>query len=193
VDEDACTTEESNQRPFLLYVGLRDGYKNFKRLLRAIASSPQIMKEFDLLAFGGGAFNTAEQDLIKGLGFGVGQVKQLSGGDTVLNSLYKNAAALVYPSTYEGFGLPPLEAMSHQCPVISSDTSSMPEIIAEAGQYFDPHSIESMTCAIEAVVLSTSRTQELIKLGSARQKLFTWERCAQETLSVYLSLAPRVQ
>jgi glycosyltransferase involved in cell wall biosynthesis len=191
--EDAPTTEESNQRPYLLYVGLRDGYKNFNGLLRAISSSPQIMKEFDLLAFGGGTFNAAEQDLIKDLGFGVGQVKQIGGGDAILNSLYKKASALVYPSTYEGFGLPPLEAMSHRCPVISSNTSSMPEIIAQAGQYFDPHSTESMTSAIEAVVLSSSRTKELIKLGVERQKYFTWERCAQETLSIYRALAPTVQ
>jgi glycosyltransferase involved in cell wall biosynthesis len=191
--EEACTTEASNQRPYLLYVGLREGYKNFKGLLRAISSSPKIMKEFDLVAFGGGAFNTAEQNLVKELGYGNDQVKQISGEDTVLNGLYKKAAALVYPSTYEGFGLPPLEAMSHKCPVISSDASSMPEIIAQAGQYFDPHSTESMTSAIESVVLSSSRTQELIQLGLARHEFFTWERCAQETLSVYRALATRVQ
>ena len=192
-DVEACTTEASNQRPYLLYVGLRGGYKNFNGLLRAISSSPNIMKEFDLIAFGGGPFNTEEQHLIKALGFGVGQVKQISGEDAVLNRLYKKAAALVYPSLFEGFGLPPLEAMSHRCPVISSDTSSMPEIIAQAGQYFDPHSLDSMAAAIEAVVLSSSRTQELMHLGMARQKQFTWERCAQETLSVYRTVAPMVQ
>jgi glycosyltransferase involved in cell wall biosynthesis len=191
--EDAPTTEESNQRPYLLYVGLRDGYKNFNGLLRAISSSPQLMKDFDLLAFGGRAFNAVEQNLIKGLGFGIDQVKQLGGGDVVLNSLYKKASALVYPSTYEGFGLPPLEAMSHRCPVVSSNTSSMPEIIGQAGQFFDPHSTESMTTAIESVVLSSSRTQELIQLGLERREFFTWERCARETLSVYCALAPMVQ
>ena len=191
--KEACTSEGSNQRPYLLYVGLREGYKNFNGLLRAISSSSKIMKEFDLFAFGGGGFNPAEQNLIKALGFGMGQVKQINGGDAVLNSMYKKAAALVYPSTYEGFGLPPLEAMSHQCPVITSNASAMPEIIAQAGQYFDPHSIESMTAAIEAVVLSSSRTQELITTGLARYKQFTWERCAQETLSVYRAVAPMVQ
>jgi glycosyltransferase involved in cell wall biosynthesis len=192
-DAEACATEASNQRPYLLYVGLRGGYKNFNGLLRAISSSPNIMKEFDLIAFGGSPFNTEEQHLIKTLGFGRGQVKQIGGEDAVLNRLYKKAAALVYPSIYEGFGLPPLEAMSYQCPVISSDTSSMPEIIAQAGQYFDPHTLGSMAAAIEAVVFSSSRTQELILLGMARQKQFTWERCAQETLSVYRTVAPTVQ
>lgn len=192
-NEEACISKESNQRPYLLYVGLREGYKNFTGLLRAISSSQKIMKEFDLVAFGGGNFNAEEQNLIKELGFSVGQVKQLGGEDEVLNNLYKKAAALVYPSIYEGFGLPPLEAMSHQCPVISSNTSAMPEIIAQAGEYFDPCSTENMTAAIEAVVLSSSRTQELINIGLARKKHFTWERCAQETLGVYRALAPVVQ
>ena len=180
---------EKNQRPYLLYVGLRDGYKNFNRLLTAISSSPKIKKEFDLVAFGGGAFNSDEKSLIHGLGYDVGQVRQVSGGDDVLNSLYKQAAALVYPSTYEGFGLPPLEAMSHRCPVISSMASSMPEIIGKAGEYFDPYSIASMAAAIEAVVFSSTRTQELIKLGKAREKNFTWERCAKETLGIYRKVA----
>ena len=188
----ADVTQEKNQRPYLLYVGLRDGYKNFNRLLSAIASSPKIKKEFDLVAFGGGAFNSDEKSLMHGLGYDVDQVKQVGGEDDVLNSLYKKAAALVYPSTYEGFGLPPLEAMSHRCPVISSKASSMPEIIGQAGQYFDPYSADSMAAAIEAVVFSSSRTQELISLGVARQKNFTWERCAQETLSVYRKVAPMV-
>ena len=188
-----CNAQLANQRPYLLYVGLRGGYKNFNGLLRAISSSPRIMKEFDLLAFGGGTFSAVEKNLIKELGYGEGQVKQFGGGDDVLDSLYTTAAALVYPSTYEGFGLPPLEAMSHQCPVISSDRSSMPEIIGQAGQYFDPQSIESMTSAVESVVFSSSRSQELIRLGLERHELFTWDRCARETLSVYRELAPLVQ
>lgn len=182
-----------NQRPFLLYVGLRDGYKNFNRLLRAISLSPQVMREFDLIAFGGPPFSKDEQSFIKELGYAANQVQHRSGGDDFLINLYQNAAAFVYPSTYEGFGLPPIEAMSHQCPVISSNTSSMPEIIGEAGQYFDPLSEESMSEAIEQVVISHSRTKELISMGNERHKLFTWGRCAQETLNIYRSLAPRIQ
>jgi glycosyltransferase involved in cell wall biosynthesis len=185
-------------RPFLLYVGLREGYKNFEQLLRAIAQAPQLIAEFDVLAFGGGPFTASEQNLILRLGFKPNQVRQQAGDDTALNAAYQNAGAFVYPSAYEGFGLPPLEAMAKNCPVISSNTSSMPEVIGTAGQYFDPQSLESISAAIEAVVFSEDRTQELIKLGRERVKRFTWQSCAQETRAIYQSVlhassSPRMQ
>jgi glycosyltransferase involved in cell wall biosynthesis len=172
-------------RPFLLYVGLREGYKNFEQLLRAIAQAPRLLAEFDVLAFGGGPFTASEQNLILRLGFKPNQVRQQAGDDTALNEAYQNAGAFVYPSAYEGFGLPPLEAMAKNCPVISSNTSSMPEVIASAGEYFDPQSLDSISTAIEAVVFSKDRTQELIKLGRERVKRFTWQSCAQETRAIY--------
>lgn len=172
-------------RPYLLYVGLREGYKNFENFLRAVAQAPALLAEFDVLAFGGGAFTTAEQHLISTLGFKPSQVLQQAGDDAALSTAYQNAIALVYPSAYEGFGLPPLEAMARSCPVVSSNTSSMPEVIGSAGEYFDPQSVYSMSSAIEAVVFSSERTQQLIKLGRERVKLFTWQRCALETRAVY--------
>jgi glycosyltransferase involved in cell wall biosynthesis len=172
-------------RPYLLYVGLREGYKNFEQLLRAIAQAPALLAEFDVLAFGGGTFTAHEQNLISTLGFKPIQVRQQSGNDASLNEAYQNATAFVYPSAYEGFGLPPLEAMAKSCPVISSNTSSMPEVIGVAGQYFDPQSLDSISGAIEAVVFSKERTQELIKLGRERVTLFTWRRCAQDTRAIY--------
>lgn len=183
----------ANRRPYLLYVGLRDGYKNFNNLIRAIGCSTQLKTSFDLVAFGGGVFNASEWALFKELGFRHDQIRQQGGSDEVLNALYKNAAAFVYPSTYEGFGLPPLEAMAQHCPVVSSHSSSMPEVIGDAAQYFDPHSIDSMTFAIEAVVYSTARAQELVELGSERIKLFSWQRCADNTLTVYRSLLTGLQ
>lgn len=179
---------DANRRPYLLYVGLRDGYKNFDKFTRAIASSPRLKATFDVIAFGGGVFNASEQALFKELGMGEDQIRQQSGSDEILNKLYMNAAAFVYPSTYEGFGLPPLEAMAQQCPVVSSHSSSMPEVIGNAAQYFDPHSIDSMSTAIEAVVYSSLRKQELIALGKERIKLFSWQRCAENTLTVYRKL-----
>jgi glycosyltransferase involved in cell wall biosynthesis len=179
---------DDNRRPYLLYVGLRDGYKNFDKFIRAIANSPRLKPTFDVIAFGGGVFNGHEQALFKELGLDYDQIRQQGGSDEVLNALYKNAAAFVYPSTYEGFGLPPLEAMAQQCPVVSSYSSSMPEVIGDAAQYFDPNSVESMTFAIEAVVFSTARVQELVELGNERIKIFSWQRCAENTLAVYRSL-----
>jgi glycosyltransferase involved in cell wall biosynthesis len=185
---DVLTSGARQSRPYLLYVGLREGYKNFENLLRAIAHAPALIAEFDVLAFGGGTFTAAEQTLIARLGFKPKQVRQQSGDDAALNEAYQNAAAFVYPSVYEGFGLPPLEAMARNCPVISSNTSSMPEVIGSAGEYFDPQSLDSISSAIKAVVFSKDRTQELIKLGSERVQLFTWQRCAQETRTIYHSV-----
>ena len=181
--DDISRTRQS--RPYLLYVGLREGYKNFEHLLRAIAQAPALIAEFDVLAFGGGIFTASEHTLIARLGFKSNQVRQRTGDDQALNEAYQNAAAFVYPSAYEGFGLPPLEAMAKNCPVISSNTSSMPEVIGSAGEYFDPQSIDSISHAIEVVVFSKDRAQELIKLGQERIKLFTWQSCAQETRAIY--------
>jgi glycosyltransferase involved in cell wall biosynthesis len=178
----------NEERPFLLYVGLRGGYKNFTALLQAIALSTKLKNSFDLIAFGGGALTMMELEQIKALGFKPNQIKQFGGDDHALAALYQKASALVYPSTYEGFGLPPIEAMSIKCPVVCSHTSSIPEVVGEAGEYFDPRQPESMALAIENVVFSRERTEALITKGIERAKYFTWDRCAEKHLSVYQSL-----
>ena len=96
---------------------------------------------------------------------------------------------LIIPSLYEGFGIPPLEAMSLNCPVVCSNRSSIPEIVGDAGEYFDPADIESMRAAIERVVTSDSHRKLLIAKGRARLEYFSWDRCAAETLDIYMKLA----
>lgn len=179
-------------KPYLLYVGNREGYKNFSAFVRAVASSRRLKVDFHIIAFGGGRFSPSEMALLSELGFQSDQTRQLGGDDKLLGHLYDQAAAFVYPSLYEGFGLPPLEAMAHQCAVISSNTSSMPEVIGEAGEFFDPKSIDDMAVAIERVVYSPSRTQDLIERGRKRLDLFSWERCADRTLDIYRSLVGHV-
>ena len=102
-------------------------------------------------------------------------------------NLYKNALALVYPSLYEGFGIPLLEAMSCKCPVISSNVSSIPEVVGDAGEYFNPKNIEEIREAIENVFYSNERIKELKTKGLEREKLFSWKKCAKETLAIYNS------
>ena len=182
------TNLPNNRKPFLLYVGSRGGYKNFAGFLSAVAASPSLKSDFDVLAFGGGRFNSAELTLMASLGFAANQVKQIGGDDTLLGHYYTTARAFVYPSLYEGFGIPPLEAMAHGCPVISSDTSSMPEVIGQAGEYFNPTSTDAMQDAIESVVYSDSRVAELKGLGTERLAYFSWAKCAQQTRTVYRSL-----
>lgn len=176
-------------RPYILYVGARAVYKNFSALIQAVAHSPRLLIDFDIIAFGGQQFTKAEREEFHALGLSPNQVRQISGSDDLLQAHYKNASVFVYPSLYEGFGFPPLEAMLQNCPVVSSNTSSMPEIIGTAAEFFDPSDREGLTHAIETVVYSSVRAAELATLGRARVKRFTWEKCAQETLSTYRQIS----
>lgn len=183
---------DNSKKPYLLYVGMRDIYKNFSGFIKAVASSSLLMKDFDVIAVGA-RFNTAEKNLISSLGFANNQVKRISYvTDNQLAQFYKNAAAFVYPSLYEGFGLPPLEAMAAGCPVVCSNTSSMPEVVRNAGVYFNPLDIEDMSNAIERVVLSEDLKNKLVKLGYENIKNFTPSKTASKTLEVYRSLTGKI-
>lgn len=105
--------------------------------------------------------------------------------DDRLLMLYREAGVLVYPSLYEGFGLPVLEAMSQGCPVITSNVSSLPEVGGDAAMYVDPYSVESIAGAIERVLGDAALREEMGRKGLARAAMFSWDRCAQETVAVY--------
>jgi glycosyltransferase involved in cell wall biosynthesis len=196
VDLSVFQTEKSkliiNDKPYLLYVGTRSGYKNFSSFVKAFASSSQLKVNFDIIAFGGGKLNSAEHSLIKQLDLDSTHVRQVSGDDQKLTQLYANAAAFVFPSLYEGFGLPPLEAMAAGCPVVSSNTSSMPEVVRNAGEYFDPNNIESIRTAIEQVVFSEDLRRNLITTGYENIKSFSWQKCTTETLEIYQKLTGKI-
>lgn len=172
-------------RPFLLYVGKREGYKNFDGLLQAYAASSKLKTDFDVICFGGGELTVQEKNLIQQLGLPMESVRHVSGDDVILAAYYREASAFVYPSLYEGFGIPPLEAMSFDCPVVCSNVSSIPEVVGNAGEMFDPYEPDSIRMAIERVVGDDALRQALIARGQQRIKLFSWGRCAQETLDVY--------
>ena len=174
--------------PFLLYVGNRGGYKNFARLLEVYQKSKILNTGYKILCLGGGDFNENEYKVMSDLSIDRNKIIQLEGNDELLSTCYKNATAFIYPSLYEGFGIPPLEAMAHNCPVVCSNTSSIPEVVNNAGEYFDPFNIESMITAIEKVVMSENHKKQLIIKGQARLKYFSWDKCANETLGVYKKL-----
>lgn len=186
----ACTSIDDlfMDRPYLLYVGARGGYKNFSSLLDAYAASAWIKHNFRLVCFGGGPLSIKELKRMKDLGLTRRDVHQIGGGDELLWALYRQAAVFVYPSLYEGFGIPPLEAMSADCPVACSLSSSIPEVVGSAGEYFDPTNTDSIRTALEVVLQSAERRGELVALGRARHAAFSWERCASETLAVYRKL-----
>ena len=176
-----------SDKPFILFVGGRHSYKNFSNLCKAYASSWRLRKEFDLALFGGGPFSEKEKDEIERLGIG-NSIIHLSGGDSELVAAYRTARLLVYPSLYEGFGIPLLEAMTLGCPVACSDTSSLPEVAGEAAEYFNPTGFEEIAMSIEKVAFDDSYRSELISKGTKRASLFSWRKCAEETRRVYADL-----
>lgn len=178
----------ATSRPYLLYVGARGGYKNFEGLLKAYAMTSGLAREFDLVAFGGGELSPRERTLIQELGLDDSKVRQMGGSDALLAGLYRGAALFVYPSLYEGFGIPPLEAMSFNCPVACSDTSSIPEVVGDAACLFDPESIDSMGAAIESVLNDDAVRRDLVARGQQRISQFSWEKCALRTHDVYRSV-----
>lgn len=178
----------SKSLPYLLYVGERAFYKNFQTFLRAYAGSVWLRKNFRIICFGGGGFQADELELIRELDIKPGQIEQVGGGDNMLAVHYQNAAAFVYPSLYEGFGIPPLEAMALGCPVVCSNTSSIPEVVGDAGEYFDPEHVESIRASVESVLQSTEKRAELIQKGYKKCAEYSWDRCASETLEIYRGL-----
>lgn len=174
--------------PYILYVGQREGYKNFQRLLKAYSNSPKLNENFVLACFGGGAFSPEELILMNELKLPEGKVMQINGDDNTLANLYSQASAFVYPSLYEGFGIPLLEAMLFSCPVVCSNSSSIPEVVGCAAEFFDPYEPESITNALENVLYLSDKAKSLVKFGTERVKNFSWDICAEKTRSVYLSL-----
>ena len=174
-----------HRKPFILYVGSRNGYKNFDMLLRAFASSELLRNEFSIICFGGGKALKRELDLTEKLDLPADCVTYLGGNDSVLAGLYKSAKAFVYPSLYEGFGIPPLEAMSFGCPVVCANASSIPEVVGDAAHLFDPKSESDLRGAMEKVLFSSEYSARLTAKGYERIKLFSWEKCADDTLNVY--------
>lgn len=173
------------KKPYFLYVGDRAGYKNFATVVKVFSRSNLLKKESNLFCFGGGAFSKSEMRSFSECGLKPEQVVQISGDDSLLSAAYKNAVALVYPSLYEGFGIPPLEAMSLNCPVICANTSSIPEVVGDSGLYFDPGNTEELSLQMERYVLDATLRSEMAAKGLTRSTLFSWDKCALETMAVY--------
>lgn len=171
-------------RPFLLFVGSRAPYKNFDGLLRAFAAA-DLKREFDLVVLGGGVATSSE----------LAAVRQLSLGDVVhfapdapddfLARAYDQARLLVYPSLYEGFGFPPLEAMSRSCPVLLAHTSSLPEICGDAAFYFTVEDPGSFVFGLRESCVDEAKRRQKIERGRILASNYSWEECAAKTLQIY--------
>lgn len=184
-DNAALKTIDIDSR-YWLYVGNRGlKYKNFDVVLRAF-SERLCQYDVKLVCFGGGSFTSDEFERFKELGV-EGNLLHSSGHDSVLASYYKSADCLIYPSIYEGFGLPPIEAMAIGCPVVSSSAPPMPEIIGRAGLFFEPDLTQSLLDQISLLNDSEIRDQ-LIKLGHQQVSRYNWKIIAEQALGFYESL-----
>ena len=174
-------------RPFLLYVGNAYPHKNLEGLVRVFSNLRQKKEDLLLVLVGKhDYFYSRVEEFTKKYWSKTNPV--IFPGfvpDEKLAVLFKNAIAYVFPSFYEGFGLPPLEAMANGCPVVSSDESSLPEILGEAAVYFNPKDEKQMLYQIEKIIEDENLHQELVKKGYEQAKKYSWEKCAEETLAVY--------
>ena len=177
----------NNNKPYILFVGRREGYKNFEALLEVYTSNSKIHTNFDLICFGGDPFDNYEIERINKDDLQL-RVKYLKGTDDLLNSLYKGASVLAYLSSYEGFGLPVLEAMRLNCPVICSDGSSLPEVAGNCAQLINVDDKQEILNALNEILFSKEKFNEMIDSAKQRAEHFTWQKCAEETYNVYKGL-----
>lgn len=168
---------------FLLYVGARTPYKNFERFIHTFSILAKEDSHLQLICTDK-QFKPSEKLLLESLGI-ADRTIHIKATDRDMIELYCRAGLFVYPSLYEGFGIPILEAYACHCPVVLSNTSCFPEIAGEAGCYFDPYSEESMAEAIHSVLYDEKKRQELIQKGDERLKRYSWEKAAKETEEVY--------
>ena len=169
---------------FILYVGARNTYKNFLFFLRGVQPLVKESSDLSVICAGGGTFSKLEMRNIELLGL-TKNIFQMNVTDGMLASLYSKTQAFVYPSMYEGFGIPVLEAFTCGAAALLSNRSSLPEIGGDAALYFDPEDVESLRLKLRNVLYNKDLKMELILKGFARAKLFSWERTAEKTIETY--------
>ncbi len=175
------TQELPTEHPYFIYVGARSTYKNFMPVLHALEHRVE-----HLICVGGGEFTLEENRAI--YKFARGRVHHIAWADDItLAQLYQQAIALVFPSLYEGFGIPVVEAMACRCPVIAMNESSIPEVAGQAGYLLPEINSRSLNAAFSAVTDPVKRT-EMVELGFQRAKSFSWESCCEQTMQIYSQL-----
>jgi len=169
---------------YVLFVGNRDFYKNFNNFIQAVSPLLNEHKELFLIAAGGGEFTKDETKYFQSMQI-ENKILYKNADDASLATLYSNALAFIFPTLYEGFGIPALEAMNCDCPVIMSNTSSLPEVGGDAAVYFDPTNMDDMTKKIKSVVFNDGLREELINKAAIQRNKFSFEKTAKYTFEVY--------
>ncbi len=177
IDHERLTPGSAPREPFLLYPANPWPHKNHARLYEAFALARRERPELRLVLTGTGHDAASLPEGVESRG-------RVSFDELI--ALYRSASALVFPSLYEGFGLPPLEAMACGCPAAVSDATSLPEVCGDAAELFDPLSPEDIARAITAVLDDPA---PYVERGLARARQFSWEACARAHEDVYRRLA----
>lgn len=174
-------------KPYLLVVGTLEPRKNLARLLVAYANLPKTLRDtYPIVIVGVKGWLTDDIERVAAPLENAGHVRRLgyvSGED--LPSIYAAAHAFAFPSIYEGFGLPPLEAMASGIPVLVSDVSSMPEVVGGAGLLVAPDDVDQLTYNVERLLVDADFRRRARLDGISRAAGFTWQRCVDQTVDVY--------
>lgn len=184
----SATMQESLTGPvpdnFLLFVGNRRGYKNFSILCDALNLLPR-SERLSIVCAGGGMFTPEEQTSFLAAGVSDRIMVLPAVTDGQLATLFSKARCFVFPSYYEGFGIPLLEAFRAGCPVIASNASCFPEIAVDAAMLVDPHDPNAFASSIETLLHDRHACRLLKERGFLRAADFSWQKCAHETAAVY--------
>lgn len=172
---------------YILFVGSRERYKNFKFCLESLRDE-LVHNKISFICAGGGSFSLEEISFIKMLGLD-NLVTQINITDKLLANLYKNSIAFIFPSIYEGFGIPVLEAFACNAPCLLSKGGSLPEVGGDAALYFDPLNADSISKSFSMVLNNLELRQTLIDAGNRRLDKFSWDNTYQKTLNFYNSIA----
>lgn len=187
-EDNILLNNQNISKPFFLYVGNRHNYKNFKILLKAYSQSKDLMENVDLICFGGGNFTKEEKNFMLRHQISFNNIIHLEGSDQILVELYQKSVALIYPSLYEGFGIPLVDAMHQGCPLIISNKSCFPEICQNSALYFDPLSVNDLINMMNTILYDKKIRHNLILAGKKRANFFSWHKCAKETLNIYKNI-----
>lgn len=175
-------TSQNFPNRYILFVGNRIMYKNYERFFDAIKPILESDGTLSLVCLGGGKFTEKELENQKQFG---DRIIQLDVTDELLSYAYSHAECFVFPSLYEGFGIPTLEAFACNCPVVLSNTSSLPEVGGDAAEYFNPYNIDEITSAISKVIYDDNLRSDMILKGQKQLKNFDWNDIAKRTLACY--------
>lgn len=186
VDINSISEVEGLPSNYVLFVGDRGGYKNFRMFLQAFSILAYDNPDLSLVCTGK-AFTAEEQVLIASLHLSE-RVFRFFVSDCQLTYLYRKARCFIYPSLYEGFGIPILESFAAGCPIALSNTSCFPEIAQEGGMYFDPYNVDSMVDSLSILLNNDSCRDEQIARGYEVLKQYSWKKMAKETADIYRSL-----